>query len=73
MDKDDRLTITLKKGEDIISLETSADISELELRNIVIKLKHYLIGDKLSNHFNANKETIKNFSNFNNDYIVHYG
>tara|TARA_B100001113_G_scaffold348423_1_gene342236 strand:- start:576 stop:854 length:279 start_codon:yes stop_codon:yes gene_type:complete len=72
VDKDDRLTITLKKGEEIISLETSADISEFELRNIVIRLRHSLTGDKLSNHFDANKETIKNFSNFNNDYVVHY-
>jgi len=72
VDKGDRLTITLQKGEEIISLETSADISELELRNTVIRLRHFLIGDKLSNHFDANKETIKNFSNFNNDYLVDY-
>ena len=61
VDKDDRLTITLQKGEEIISLETSAGISELELRNTVIRLRHSLTGDKLSNHFDANKETIKNF------------
>mgnify|MGYP001171739433 FL=1 len=72
VDKDDRLTITLKKGEEIISLETSADISEFELKNTVIRLRHSLTGDKLSNHFDANKETIKNFSDFNNDYVVHY-
>ena len=75
MDKDDRLTITLETGGESISFETSAHIEQLDLADTVIRLRNCLLGyeeDTLSNHFNANKETIENFSNFNNDYIAHY-